>query len=66
MLKSYEQQVHKRTELIQEAVRKRNAEEPVPPHVRELMLRLAHRQGQIREVLKKFMKSVGISTEGVD
>lgn len=66
MLKTYEQQVQTRTELIREALAKHDAAAPVPAHIQQLMLRLAHRQGQIREVLKKFMESVGISTEGVD
>jgi hypothetical protein len=60
MLKQYEIQVRERTEILHQAVQGLSPEQAVPKHIQNLLIRLGHQQGRIRDVLKKFMNSLNI------
>jgi len=62
MLKQYEVQVRERTEILQQAIAGLPRDRAVPKHMQDLLIRLGHQQGRIRDVLKKFMKSLDIPT----
>jgi len=61
MLKNYEIQVRERTQKLQESLSRTATGDRVPDTIQSLLIRLAHQQGQVREILRKFMKSLNIS-----